>query len=146
MQPLTGKYRGYEIYFNGSFFEIALEGKMQTNRPKDLDACRSWIDKQLKQEFFRTKVIVRSSFGDGFKEAEATSIVEDYRAWVSYADGSREMVSIKSLIAATEENLTKIALIEKLVAKSQSLRNEVRVAVDDLVMFDVNSMFKGETK
>ena len=134
---LKDTYKGYTIAYDGRRFEIILDDKVQTNRPKDLDACMAWIDKQLKEVFVRTKVIVSS--WDGFKEGESTSIV-DNRAWVVYPDGKREMVDVKDLRVLSEDNLGKIAKFKDLTEQAEALTKEARAIKGRLEVFDVNTM------
>ena len=132
-------YKGYTIAYDGRRFEIILDDKVQTNRPKDLDACMAWVDKQLKKVFVRTKVIVCDGYQNGFKEAEATSIV-DNRAWVVYTDGKREMVDVTNLRVLSKDNLGKIAKFKDLTAQAEALTKEARAVKGSLEVFDVNTM------
>ena len=136
---LTDTYKGYTIAYDGRRFTILLDDKEQTNRPKDLDACIAWVDRQLKEEFVRTKVIVESSHRDAFKEAEATSVVGN-RAWVSYSDGTREMVDVANLRALSSDNLTKINNFKTLTAQAEAIKKEAYAIKSSLEVFDVNSM------
>lgn len=137
---LTNTYKGYTISYNGKSFEILLEDKVQTSRPKDLEACIAWIDKQLKEEFIRTKVLV-VSYRDDCKEAEATSIVDD-RAWIVYPDGKREMVNVTNLRVFSEDNLAKGAKCIELSKQAEMLITEARAVKDSLEVFDVSGMIK----
>ena len=136
---LTDIYKGYTIAYDGKRFAIILNNKEQTNRPKDLDACIAWVDRQLKEEFVRTKVIVEGSWRNTFKEAEATSIV-DNRAWVVYPDGKREMVDAQYLRVLSDDNLTKIDNFKTLTAQAEALTKEAYAIKSSLEVFDVNSM------
>ena len=135
---LKDTYKGYTIAFDGRRFTILLDDKDQTSRPKDLDACMAWVDKQLKEVFVRTKVIV-DGYRDSFKEAEATSIV-DNRAWVVYPDGKREMVDVSDLRVLSDDNLNKIDTFADLTAKVEDLTKKARAIRSSLEVFDVNTM------
>ena len=136
---LTDTYKDYTIAYDGRRFTILLDDKEQTNRPKDLDACIAWIDRQLKEEFVRTKVIVAGSYREDFKKAEATSIV-DNRAWVVYPDGKREMVDVSDLRVLSDDNLNKIDTFADLTAKVEDLTKKARAIRSSLEVFDVNTM------
>ena len=136
---LKDTYRGYTIAYDGRRFTILLDDTEQPNRPKDLDACIAWVDRQLKEEFVRTKVIVEGSWKDAFKEAEATSIV-DNRAWVVYPDGKREMVDVANLRALSSDNLTKINNFKTLTAQAEAIKKEAYAIKSSLEVLDVNSM------
>ena len=137
---LKDTYKGYTISYNGRNFEILLEDKVQTRRPKDPEACMAWVDKQLKEEFIRTSVIV-SNYRDGFREAEATSVVEA-GVWVVYADGKRAMVEAKDLRVLSEDNLSKVVRYEELKRQAEVLREEAGTVKASLEVFDVSSMIK----
>ena len=135
---LKDTYRGYTIAYDGRRFTILLDDTEQTNRPKDLDACIAWVDRQLKEEFVRTKVIVTNWDGK-FEEAEATSIVGG-KAWVSYSSGRREMVSADNLRVLSDDNLNKLANFKALISQAEAIKKEARAVNDSLEVFDVNSM------
>jgi hypothetical protein len=135
---LQNTYKGYTISYDGKTFEILLEDKIQTRRPKDLEACIAWVDRQLKEEFVRTKVLV-ASYRDDSKEAEATSLVEN-RVWVVYSDGKREMVDATDLRVFSEDNLVKEARFRELSKQAETLIKEARAVKESLEVFDVSSM------
>ena len=136
---LKDTYKGYTITYDGRRFTILLDDKEQTNRPKDMDACMAWVDKQLKEVFVRTKVIVDGSYRNTFNEAEATSIVEG-KAWVSYSNSRRELVDVTSLRVLSKDNLGKIAKFKDLTAQAEALTKEARAIKGRLEVFDVNTM------
>jgi hypothetical protein len=140
MTPLIGTHRGYTITHDGHFFEISLDGVQLTIRPRDLAACEAWIDRQLKQEFIRTRVIV-SGYGDNINQAEATSLVDGI-VYVVYDNGKRERARADQLRTLSDENIAKIALFKELSAKAEALIKEAESVKDSLTIFDVNSMIK----
>jgi urease accessory protein UreF len=135
---LTNTYKNYTISYNGRSFSIYLEDKLQTNRPKDIESCISWIDKQLKETFIRTKVLV-TSWNNDIKKAKATSLVEN-RAWVIYENGQREMVDVAQLLTLSQTNLDKIAQCQELHKQAALLTQEANTIKSSLEAFDTTSM------
>ena len=135
---LINTYKDYTITFDGDKYEILLDNIIQTNKPKSLESCVTWIDNQTKQKFTRTKVLV-SSWLEVLKPAEATSIVGN-KAWVVYEDDKREMVTLDNLKAFTESNLAIEQRYLSLKKQAAKFEEEASKLKESLETFDSSKM------
>ena len=139
---LTNIYREHLISFNGNYFEISVEGKTLTTKPKTLEACIAWIDARLKENWVRNPIIVRSYLGETALEATATSVIDSSYLWVTYKENQkREKISKDYCFEISANNLQKFKDIEEITERIALLDKERKNLVNSLEKFDISKMY-----
>lgn len=138
---LTNNYRDHTISFNGTYFEISLEGKTLTTKPKTLETCIAWIDARLQENWVRNNLFVKDFRGEVL-EAVATSVLDSSHLWITYTSSQkREKISKDYCFEISANNLQKIKDIEEIEERIALLDRERKNLVNSLEKFDISKMY-----